>query len=699
MYIYPNTIIRLINGCPLDTSYEHTIYFSSTGEQYNYFANLTKYSLDNNTYQRVQRGKMRVQLCADKIYDCNYLMFQNSNYGSKWFYAFITGVEYINNSTAEISFIIDVMQTWMFNYTLCESFVEREHSETDGIGQNTIPEDLELGEYITTAEVNYLNNQWYYDILMTKDPYPNGEIAAHSPQLLGGLPMPCYMKRCTTITEMQDYITQLDSLIGQDINSIVAGIFATPANFASSSSGIRNIVFNAPERKVNYEARNKKLLCYPFVCLTLTGDSGSAEFRYELFKNQTPSFNIACGYGQNAAAICTASNYAGYNSDMPDSVSVKGWPILAWVNNAYQNWLTTNAPIIAAGILGGAAMLGMGVAPIMAGFGTYLASASGVVAAGTAAGVKTAIAGAAMVGSTLKQMYQHSTAPGQMHGLASAGDTLAGGGLKGFRSYCRSIRAEYARIADDYFDKFGYATHRLKVPNTHSRPHWNYVKTINATITGSVPSDDMNTIIAIYDKGITFWKDGSEIGNYSLDNTVGGNPEPAPPASTITAQNAGTGGGNYPDDPITPVDPVVEDEYNITNNWCPINGGFTISAYYHETIVDGNGNTVVHQGTDLACSSGTPIFATQGGVVQVSGWSTEGYGFRCRIKSGEYNTLYAHMCNAPVVTDGATVSKGQLIGYVGATGNATGPHLHVEVWHGDTYQYRVDPADYIPCLK
>ena len=66
---------------------------------------------------------------------------------------------------------------------------------------------------------------------------------------------------------------------------------------------------------------------------------------------------------------------------------------------------------------------------------------------------------------------------------------------------------------------FGYATRRCKKPNRNSRPHWNYVKTVGATVTGSVPADDMKKICSIYDNGITFWKNGSEVGDYSLDNS------------------------------------------------------------------------------------------------------------------------------------------------------------------------------------
>ena len=95
MYIEPNSKIILCNNVPLDNTYQHTIYFANANAQTNYFLSKAKATLQEQTYQRVIKGKMRVQRTADSIYDCNYLMFQNTTYGSKWFYAFITGIEYI----------------------------------------------------------------------------------------------------------------------------------------------------------------------------------------------------------------------------------------------------------------------------------------------------------------------------------------------------------------------------------------------------------------------------------------------------------------------------------------------------------------------------------------------------------------------------------------------------------------------------
>ena len=150
MYIEPNTNIKLLKNVPLDNSYSNTIYFTDKSSQIAYFSTKVKHNLTNYTYQRVNKGSMRVGLSADKCYECNYLMFQNTSYGSKWFYAFITSVEYVNNEVCEIRFEIDVIQTWFYSCTLKQCFVEREHSETDNVGDNIQPEPVNVGEYVVS---------------------------------------------------------------------------------------------------------------------------------------------------------------------------------------------------------------------------------------------------------------------------------------------------------------------------------------------------------------------------------------------------------------------------------------------------------------------------------------------------------------------------------------------------------------------
>lgn len=150
MFIEPNTNIRILKNVPLDNTYKHTLYFSTHEQQESYFKSLTKHTLTNQTYQRVNKGVARVGLKAESLYDCNYIMFQNESFGSKWFYAFITKVEYVNNIVSEITFEIDVMQTWCFDYFLRECYVAREHTETDVVGEHLVAEPVDLGNVICT---------------------------------------------------------------------------------------------------------------------------------------------------------------------------------------------------------------------------------------------------------------------------------------------------------------------------------------------------------------------------------------------------------------------------------------------------------------------------------------------------------------------------------------------------------------------
>ena len=76
---------------------------------------------------------------------------------------------------------------------------------------------------------------------------------------------------------------------------------------------------------------------------------------------------------------------------------------------------------------------------------------------------------------------------------------------------------EEAVKLDQFFDMYGYATNAVKVPNEDSRESWNYVKTDNVIINGSMPVQDMAVIKAMYNRGVRFWHT-TDVGNYSLSN-------------------------------------------------------------------------------------------------------------------------------------------------------------------------------------
>ncbi|MEU4676664.1 M23 family metallopeptidase [Micromonospora sp. NPDC023737] len=101
-----------------------------------------------------------------------------------------------------------------------------------------------------------------------------------------------------------------------------------------------------------------------------------------------------------------------------------------------------------------------------------------------------------------------------------------------------------------------------------------------------------------------------------------------------------------------------------------------------------------HQGIDFAMPAGTPIHAAFGGTVVKAGDAGDGYGNSVFIDHGNgYLTHYAHQSRL-VVSVGDKVAAGQVIGYEGATGDATGPHLHFEVHQGQMWN-QIDPAPFL----
>lgn len=134
---------------------------------------------------------------------------------------------------------------------------------------------------------------------------------------------------------------------------------------------------------------------------------------------------------------------------------------------------------------------------------------------------------------------------------------------------------------------------------------------------------------------------------------------------------------------------------------CPLKSYSRISSEYGWRKNPVTGVNKLHAGTDFAAPGGTPIYAAASGYVQVAGWSSGGYGnyviiYHGKMSDGnQYSTLYGHM-RSVATSAGKYVHQGEIIGYVGSTGNSTGNHLHLEVWKGGSKANAVNPRGYIP---
>lgn len=280
MYIVPNTTIYLLKNIPLNKSYEHTVYYPDKDAQAQAFMKYKKYTLTDYSYQRSQLGTIRVALKYEQLIDCNYLMFKNTNFENKWFYAFITGIGYVSNDVTDVYYDLDVMQTWCYDYEFMPTFVDRQHSKTDALYENTQPEGLELGAtygYEQKLFFQTLNSPTStsstYLILATTSP-----TGTHpSPSTSSGVVLSLYQH----VGNQADTIAQVKQFINNGLEDNIVAIYNCPPDDKMNIAK----EFKRTPTLGSYSPRNYKLLTYPYCFLSCYNHLGQTlELQYENFR-------------------------------------------------------------------------------------------------------------------------------------------------------------------------------------------------------------------------------------------------------------------------------------------------------------------------------------------------------------------------------------------------------------------------------
>lgn len=125
MALTPDTEIRLLK-LPLTIDNKNQLTFANLEAQTNYFLGITEcIELEKCSYQR-KDNIIRFPAHIDSIIQYDYVMYKNENYGDKWFYAFVIGMEYENDGLTNVAIQTDVFQTWQFDILWKQSFIERE---------------------------------------------------------------------------------------------------------------------------------------------------------------------------------------------------------------------------------------------------------------------------------------------------------------------------------------------------------------------------------------------------------------------------------------------------------------------------------------------------------------------------------------------------------------------------------------------
>lgn len=519
--IIPQSEVKLLR-IPLEKDEEHTLSFNNVNEQTNYFLNNVFKSYSDFTYIREQQALV-VPENYDTICTCTYLMYRNNGFNNKYFYAFITKMEYVSENSTRIYFEIDSLQTWFFQLEMNQVFIEREHVSDDTIGKHTLPEGLETGEYIcqgspyttdygnvnncwlcltmTNTVGNYLNGQYTgLSYLFFKDEAGLGKAfralndyiavkVSNTEEIVSIFPLPKEL--------VEDYVTFYPFGTAGWHYGIISTISTGAFSLGTISSSGQNALGN------NYIPKNNKLLTYPYRYLYLTNNVGGSNiYKYEDFENEN-SFNIYGMLSISCSINAVPTNYKKVSENYNESLMGAKFPIASWTTDVYTNWLTQNgvnkdfANIVSESDIHIGRTLGM-------------FNATGLDPSGVSSNVF----------GTMQEVYTHQKAPDSAKGNVNGGDIFYSLNLCNFSIYRYVIKEEYARIIDSYFDKYGYKVNEVKTPNIYTRRNWNYIKTIGCNFKGDIPQEDLQKIKNLFNRGITFWHNPIYFLNYSVNNDI-----------------------------------------------------------------------------------------------------------------------------------------------------------------------------------
>lgn len=175
MVISPNNEIVLLN-VPIEIDNKNQLTFSDSNAQFNYFRNITEQkAYDKITYIR-KDNYVVVNDNFDNLVKYNYCMYQNENFSTKWYYAYVVKVEWLSPNSSKLYIVTDVFQTYQFDIDYKVSFIEREHINVneDVPGANLINEGLETGEFIENASTSIQGLNPVYIIAYARNPNEGG---------------------------------------------------------------------------------------------------------------------------------------------------------------------------------------------------------------------------------------------------------------------------------------------------------------------------------------------------------------------------------------------------------------------------------------------------------------------------------------------------------------------------------------------
>lgn len=539
--ISPNTSVYLLK-CPLELDNQHQLNFASRQAQQNYFMSLPKIEFDKFSYQR-QDGVLRVEEHIDNLLEYNYVMYQNENYTDRWFYAYITGMEYVNDNCTFVSIKTDVMQTWFPDLTFKRCFVEREHVNNDTFGLHTLEENIPSGEWFNngTDRIQFANAKQYFVMCLFSDAPARFKSNFTRPRIFNGIPNGCYAFLINLYYDNAYHYDSLNNFLAyfasDSKSDAIQALYIVPHSLFDGfvqqdyqygdysfsgmipqpSIGTKVISTNNITRNTSlngYVPKNNKCFTKQFNYLMVINNAGgSVNYNWEDF-NGTPQFKLLATHAQGCPSKLVPTNYKGNDEPSGNAYSLSSapFPICSWSSDYYLNWQAQNGWKGFMKRAGG-----------VAGFEYESGKDNPIEKMGEFLGNVGMYVGAEMnaIGSTISgATHKAEMTPDSVQGDPANGDMTFSLNKCEFTCYRMSVRAEVAKIVDDYFSAYGYKVATWKIPNFTGRRNWNFVKLNQVNVVADIPQTDLDEIKKILLAGITFWHNPATFLDYSQTNSI-----------------------------------------------------------------------------------------------------------------------------------------------------------------------------------
>lgn len=566
MQTIPNSELYLIANVPLTPNYEYTLDFDSLSQQTAYFnSKISSILTINEDYSYISHSQ-KINICVniEELHNINYLKFKNAD---KWIYAFILNKEYIHDKCTAITFKVDVLQTFMFDYEIDESFVEREHQDRyitpTQRYYNLETENLDIGKnykilsrkIIKTTIQNYIREQClgelYFVLLQFNSNKVTGTITAKTLQTsLFSMIVPVFVPYSSTnfdvyidsdkllsLTELQDYFGDSPELLKMAILPYISDGCILLKDIDQTNHKI-NLTATCDIGTVTINEHTTKGLRPAYIDTTLDNVSGSAllpsiktfnatindlkNIEYESKLYTSPYYYYKLIYQDNEQPIYNEFLTNDKNINLKGKLSSNGATKLKIYadeyNNDTGNYLQPNEYLN---------LVVDNELPLRTdAYAQYLRNNSVSARAGVLTNITSNIAGGiigyASTGSVLPLISAGISSAQNIasdlikkQDLKQTPDTIKNIGFDVTywfadnqifpRFECYGIQEQFKQKIFNYFYRYGYQCNDFKKPNVRSRYYFNYIKTIGANIKTNIDADYRTEIEDIFNKGVTIW--------------------------------------------------------------------------------------------------------------------------------------------------------------------------------------------------